>query len=148
MKKVLTVVMIFVCLVTLTGCGKKVALSNEKMTSKLNELGFDVKDITDSMEDSNVNVVKTANNGKYQIEYYIFKSQETAKKAYDSNKKMLSASKKYKGKADNKDNYNKYVQETDSSYNSIIRIDNTLVYVSVNIDYKKNVKKVLNELGY
>lgn len=148
MRKILITIITFMCLITLTACANKVALSNEELTSKLNDLGFDVKDITDNMEDSNVNVVKTANNGKYQMEYYVFKSQEKAKEAYKNNKKTLSSNKKYEGKSTGKDNYEKYVQETDGSYNSVIRIDNTMIYVSVNIDYKKDVKKVLNKLGY
>ena len=62
--------------------------------------------------------------------------------------KTFEESKKYKGEKKSKDNYDKYIQKTDDYYNSVIRIDNTLLYVSINIDYKNDVKKVINKLGY
>lgn len=148
MKKIVIVFMLIISLFTLSACGKKQALSDSELSSKLTELGFDVNDITDSMEDSNISVVRTANNRKYQIEYYVFKSDDTAKNAYKNNVKLFSSNKKYEGKEEEKDNYEKYVQETDLYYNSVVRIDNTIIYVSVNIDHKKDVKKVLNKLGY
>lgn len=148
MKKILIIFMLVLSLFILSACGKKEALTDKELTSKLTELGFDVNDITDSMEDSNISTVKTANNGVYQIEYYIFKSEDTAKTAYKNNVKLFSSNEKYEGKEENKDNYEKYTQETDLSYNSVVRIDNTLIYVSVNINHKKDVKKVLSKLGY
>ncbi len=148
MKKILMVLMLVLCAFTLTACGKKEALSDNDMKTKLAELGFDVNDLTSYMEDPNVKVVRSANNGKYQIEYYVFKTNDTAKSAYDGNVKTFEESKKYKGEKKSKDNYDKYIQKTDDYYNSVIRIDNTLLYVSINIDYKNDVKKVINKLGY
>ncbi len=148
MKKILKFLVVIAILVTLCGCGKKEALTDKELKDKLSNMGFNLHDITDSMEDSNISVVRTANNRKYQIEYYVFKSADTAKTAYENNMKMFEENKKYKGKKKSNDNYNKYIQKTDDYYNVITRIDNTLIYVSVNIDYKNDVNKVLNKLGY
>lgn len=148
MKKILIIFMLVLSLFILSACGKKEALTDKQLTSELTELGFDVNDITDSMEDSNISTVKTANNRVYQIEYYIFKSEDAAKTAYKNNVKLFSSNKKYEGKEENKDNYEKYTQETDLYYNSVVRIDNTIIYVSVNINHKKDVKNVLSKLGY
>ena len=62
--------------------------------------------------------------------------------------KMFKANKKYKGKLKSTKNYDKYIQETNDYYNVVSRNKNILIYVSVNIDNKKDIKKVLNELGY
>ena len=148
MKKLLTLIMVVICLITLCGCGKKQVLSDKDISSKLSQMGFSVNDVTSSMEDSNVNVVKTANNGKYQIEYYVFKSEQMAKTAYDNNIAMFKDNKKYKGNERSKDGYNRYDQKTDDYYNVVSRLGNTLVYASVNIDYKNDLKKVLNKLNF
>lgn len=148
MKKVFTLLMIAICLVTLCGCGRKEALKESDISAKLTEMGFNVTDLTDSMEDSNVSAVKTANNGKYQIEYYVFKSDETAKTAYDNNSALFKENKKFKGTEKKEDNYNRYEQKTDDYYNVVSRVGNKLIYVSINSDYKNDVKKVLNKLGF
>lgn len=147
MKK-LTIFMLVICVFMMSACGKKVALSDAEISSKLTSLGFDVNDVTEGMEDSNISVVRTANNGKYQIEYYVFKSEEASKKAYKNNVNMFVEDKKHKGTSKKQDNYDKYVQKTESYYNSVVRTGKTLIYISVNIDYKNDVNKVLNKLGY
>ncbi|MBQ9013569.1 MAG: hypothetical protein IJ094_08475 [Bacilli bacterium] len=147
MKKIKYVALILV-LILLCACGKKVALNENSLDSKLTDLGFNIVDVTKQLEDESITTVKTANNGKYQIEYYIFKSSKASKNAYKNNVKSLKANKDYKGKETNKDNYDKYVQETNDFYNSVTRVDNTIIYVSVGKVNKSDVKKVISKLGY
>lgn len=148
MKKILIILTMICALFMFSACGNKDVLSDSKMVSKLQEEGFNVNDITSSMEDSSIKVVRTANNGKYQFEYYIFKSEENAKNAYKNNSDLFKENKDFKGSEKHGDNYDEYVQETDDYYNKVVRVDKTLVYVSVNIDYKNNINKVLNKLGF
>ena len=147
MKKIKYLSLILV-LILLCACGKKVALNEKSLDSKLTDLGFSIVDVTKQLEDESIKTVKTANNSKYQIEYYIFKDEKSSKNAYKNNIKSLKANKKYKGKETNKDNYNKYVQETKDFYNSVTRIDDTILYVSVGKANKSDVKKVIGKLGY
>ncbi len=148
MKRIFTCVILVMCVLVLCACGNKKVISNEDLTSKLTQMGFDVNDITDVMEDTNIKTVKTANNRMYQIDYYVFKSDELAKKAYSSNVEMFEKNKKNKGNKKSKENYDKYEQTTNDYYNVVSRIDNTLIYVSVNVSHKKDVKKVLRKLNF
>lgn len=148
MKRILKVLLVIFVLFTLSACGGKTILTDNEIKDKLTEMGFDVNEITDSIEDSNISIVRTANNRTYQIEYYVFKNDESAKLAFENNMKMFKANKKYKGKLKSAENYDKYIQETNDYYNVVSRNKNILIYVSVNIDNKKDIKKVLNELGY
>ena len=100
------------------------------------------------MEDSNILVAKTANNKKYQFEYYIFKNEKLAKTAYINNSKSFKYNTKYKGKETNKENYEEYIQKTDTNYNRVERINNTLVYVSISLNHKNDVKDTLSEIGF
>lgn len=148
MKKILIILTMICALFVMSACGNKEVLSDSKMVTKLKEEGFNVNDITDAMEDSSIKVVRTANNRKYQFEYYIFKSEETAKNAYENNSELFKQNEEFKGTEKHGDNYDEYVQQTDDYYNKVVRVDATLVYVSVNVDYKSDVNKVLNKLGF
>ena len=148
MKKTLTIIMLLACIFTLTACGKNMNVKESDMTNELTKMGFDVNDITDSIEDSDIKMVKTANNRKYQLEYYVFKTEETAKKAYKNNANVFKARKKYKGKEKSSAGYDCYIQTTDAYYNRVERIKNKLVYVSVSLNYKSDVKKTLSKIGF
>lgn len=146
MKRIKVISLILV-VILLSACSK-VALTEKELDSKLAELNYSVVDVTNELEDASIKCVKTANNGKYQIEYYIFKDKKLSKNAYKNDIKPLKENKKYKGKEKNKDNYDMYEQQTDDLYNKVVRIDNTIIYVSVGKLYKKDVKKTLSKLGY
>lgn len=148
-KKVLFLIMITIIL-TLTGCGNKKALNSDGFSSELGKEGFSVTDVTYSMEDKNVEFVGVANNGNYQIEYHIYKSEESAKKAYEGNKKAFKNYKKKdsKEKENSGANYDKYTLELSDEYKVVSRNENTLVYASINLEYKKNLNNVLNKIGY
>lgn len=149
MKKVLGFLGCLIILFGLTGCGKQAVIKDKDFSDILMSEGFSVNIVTSQMEDDNVKSVIAANNGKYQIEYYEFKSDEAAKKAYENNRKFFEENGKTKGKErKKKDEYNKYTQELSDTYNTLIRNKNTLLYASVNSEYKKDFNNVLGKLGY
>ena len=99
------------------------------------------------MEDKNIKSVITANNGKYQIEFFTFNSKKNAKEAYNTNVKSFLANKNVK-KEKNEDNYDKFTQELSDTYNVVIRLDNTLLYSSINLEYKNDLNKIIKKLNY
>lgn len=54
MKKTLTIIMLLACIFTLTACGKNMNVKESDMTNELTKMGFDVNDITDSIEDTDI----------------------------------------------------------------------------------------------
>lgn len=148
MKNLSKILLVLVALFTLTACGAKEEVSVNDFKSIMREEGFYVTDITDDMEDSNINQVLTANNREFQMEFYVFKSEDTAKEAFSSNKEMFNQDKDYEGKEKNEDTYDEYIQETSDYYNVLKRVGKTLLYASVNVDYKGDVKSAINKLGY
>lgn len=149
MKKILVLFTMIFSLFIITGCVSKSVLTDNELTNKLRQNGYEVNDISNEIEDSNIKSVKNANyKNKYQIEYYIFISDEICKKAYDNNSNNFKQNIKFKGKEKKSSNYSRYDQQTNDNYNVIARKGNTLIYVSVNVDYKSNIKKTLKKLGY
>lgn len=148
MRNLSKVLLVLVALLTLTACGAKEEISANNFKSIMEKEDFYVTDISDDMEDSNISKVYTANNKEFQMEFYVFKTEETAKEAFNSNKKMFNENKEYKGKEKNEDTYDEYIQETGDYYNVLKRVGKTLLYASVNVDYKGDVKSAINKLGY
>ena len=147
MKRFLNLFVLILLVVILSACTQKKAHSTKEISDKLSNNGFIITDVTNQKEDSNINYVASANNGKFQIEYYVFVDVDNAKKAYESNKASFENN-KTKGKEKEAETYQKYTQELSDTYNLIARIDNTLIYSSVNIEYKKVLNKVIKDLGY
>lgn len=148
MKVLSKVLLVLAILFTLTACGKKEEITVNDFNQIMREEGFYVTDISDEMEDTNISNVYTANNKEFQIEFYVFKSNDIAKQAYESNKDMFVQNKDYEGKEKSDDDYNEYTQETEDYYNVLKRVGKTLLYASVNVDYKGDVKSAINKLGY
>ena len=147
MKKIIKLFTCLLIIVTLSGCGSKKALKSNDIKNKLSNFGFTINDVTSYMEDKNIKNVITANNGKYQIEFYTFDSKEDAKKAYETNVKNFTINKKNK-KEKHEDNYDKFTQELSDTYNMVIRLNNTLLYSSINLEYKRDLNKTIKNLGY
>ena len=147
MKKIIKILMFLFIIVALSGCGSKKVLKPSDVQNKLSSLGFSINDITNYMEDKNIKSVITANNGKYQIEFFTFNSKKNAKEAYNTNVKSFLANKNVK-KEKNEDNYDKFNQELSDTYNVVIRLDNTLLYSSINLEYKNDLNKIIKKLNY
>lgn len=147
MKKTYKILALILILLLVCGCDKKQSLNKEEITNELSSNGFIITDITDRMEDDNITAVLVANNSKYSIEYYRFKDNKSASESFKNNKKLFENYSR-NGKEKTKDNYNTYTQEIENKYNLLIRVDNTLIYASINNEYKSDLNKVLKNIGY
>jgi len=86
----------------------------------------------------------------YQIEFYELSNEENAIDMYATNKIRFETSKGNSSAVTNFDfkNYSKYTLTTNGKYKVLSRIDNTLIYIDVDKDYKDIVKDLLKEIGY
>lgn len=148
MKKLIRILVAIVIMISVTACTQGKKLTEGELESKLIKMDFILSDITNEMEDSSVKKVMVANNNKIQIEYYVFKSEESAKEAYQTNLETLKENKKYKVEEKKNNNYSKSTQTTDNLYNVIVRTGDTMIYSSVNVNYKSDINKVIKKLGY
>lgn len=146
MKKILKVALLFLTLISLTACGTKRELSEKELKNILSDNNFNVYDLTKNMEDKNVKTVYVANNGTYQIECYVFKTEKNAKDAFDGNVKTFESESKTKGSKKSKDNYESYTQKLSDTYNSVTRVGKNIIYASIKIEHKGDFNKILKNL--
>ena len=151
MKKVLSLILIMLSLF-LFGCSKK-EITKEEFKKIMEKEEFSVVEVTDQFKEyeyikgAYVAVYKDAT---YQIEYYTFENNENADSFYKLNQEIFESqgsggniSTSVKSKT-----YSKYSITTDEKYNYIARINNTVLYSTVDKKYKDKVNKLIKKLGY
>lgn len=145
---------------SLSGCGlKKTAITAEEFSSKMEDEGYQMVDITNQYEEvENALLAMNLDDG-YKIEYYNFADEDSARTAYNQtankfdkqyNVKMMSMnltfnhsqSLYFTGQGKDADG-NKL-----ESYVHISRVDDTMILVVADKEYRDDIKAIIKELGY
>lgn len=143
MKRILKIFSVLFFVVILSGCNKDL----EKVSyTDYNEY-FNSKDgytILDKSSDYDLSVTRylEAGNGNVQVFFTEYQKTEDAKKEIED---LYKNQKNYKFKE--KDNYT-YVKNTKGTYFKLYRVDNVVINAVADKKYKKEVNKVLKDLGY
>ena len=152
MKKVLIILFSFLVIITLSGCSKK-NINMDKFTEIMKKNGYSVSNITDKYKGiSQLKEAATSINesDKWQIDFYVLDSNESALKIYNNNVDTFKFLKNDKDKEIVKTdkNYSKYILITNNSYGVIAINNNTIIYISANSKAKDKIDKLLREIGY
>ena len=143
MKRILKIFSVLFFVVILSGCNRNL----EKVSyTDYNEY-FNSKDgytILDKSSDYDLSVIRylEAGNGNVQVFFTEYQKTEDAKKEIED---LYKNQKNYKFKE--KDNYT-YVKNTKGTYFKLYRVDNVVINAVADKKYKKEVNKVLKDLGY
>ena len=91
-----------------------------------------------------------SNREEYQIEFYEFSNVAYATQFYNNNviKLMEDRNKSFTETNRGGKNFSKYILSTDEYYSIVSRIDNTVIYLNVNLQYNSEITSVLDKLGY
>ena len=154
-KRYLLILNAFVVLTMIccTGCGNKTAITTEKFSSTMQEKGFYITDVTEQFsayEFVNAVTIATEPSGNYQIEFYDLADTENAIASFNTNKETFE---QYKGSSSTEssvdvNNHSSYSLTSNGKYMCVSRIDNTMIYVDVPENFKKEVKEIIDKLGY
>ena len=137
----------------LFGCSKREAISYGDFKSMAEKNEYTVVEVTEQFKEYDYikgAYLAVSSDTNYQVEFYLFEDDKGAKSFYDLNKEIFESQGSGSNVSTTKDskNFNKYTLITDKMYNTITRIDNTVVYSTSNKNYKDNVIKLVNKLGY
>ena len=136
-----TIIFSIICIFILTafsGCTKQNAITNSKFEEKAKEKGFTVGDATAQYE--SYDYIKTATVAQspdgWQVEFYVLDEDANAVSMFNTNKSKSVS------------NYSMYSLVSSGYYMHLYRIDNTLMYVKVDEEYKDAAKEFVGSLGY
>ena len=152
-KQLLMGLMCFVVLFTLTGCGNNTAITSDDFKSKMESSGYTVQEATNQMSDYDYIkqvYIAISSDSTYQIEFYELSDNDYASSFFNNNKKTFEDSKS-SGSTETSvsvGNNEKYTLTTNGKFKVVSRIDNTVIYLNVDDNYKSSVKDVLKNLGY
>ena len=141
----------------LTACGgKSTAITSKEFMNTMTDEGFnlvDVKEQFNTYEEIKEAYVALSENEEYQIEFYVLDSGESAVRLYNYNKELFEQSKENSSTMSaytsvDLSNKNKYTLSVDGKIKLLSRIDNTMIYLNVESQYKDKVKTILKKLGY
>ena len=150
-----TIIFSIICIFILTafsGCTKQNAITNSKFEEKAKEKGFTVGDATAQYE--SYDYIKTATVAQspdgWQVEFYVLDEDANAVSMFNTNKQIFET---YKGnasveKSKSVSNYSMYSLVSSGYYMHLYRIDNTLMYVKVDEEYKDAAREFVGSLGY
>ena len=155
MKKSFFFLSIIMALVILIGCqSSRNPITANEFTAKAETVGYTVQDAAnqfpkDAVEDYLI-AIKGTDTIDYQIEFAVVPTVEQAINAYTENRNTFESK---KGTASvyssvSMGNYSYYTLTTDNKYYVISRIENTFIYVDVSAEYKDEIVKFLQDIGY
>ena len=149
MKKKLSLIAVLVLFaLTLTGCLNKsvkttddfVKLAEEKemkITNAIDQFSY-----VDFIEEANV-----ATADGWQVEFYVLSDVDEAEGMYETNVAKLKANSSTETSAE-MGNYDSYGLTTGGFYMYVARVENTLIYLDVEEEFKEDAKAFIEEFGY
>lgn len=150
MKK--NILIIIIVSLLLTGCiGSKERLSANKFTQLAIENGYEVQDKTKALKDSNIKkIILAKKNNECQIEFYRLKGITEAIYMFNDSRKIFKTSKNETSTYTytNLGNYSIYSLTNETYYMYLCRVDDTLLYIKVPINYKDEIIDFTEKIGY
>lgn len=131
---------------------EKDAIKAREFASLMEDENYDVADVTSQYEAYGIDEAYIAieSDQDYQIEFYELSSDSKAKSMFESNKDYFEdrAGSSKVTTSYSIGNYNLYSLTSNGDYMYLCRVDNTLLYIDVEDEYKDEVKDIVEELGY
>ena len=153
MKKV-KVLMLLVLVVFLSACSSnKIAINVDEFKETMRDNSYYVVNSKEQFSEYDyiVDSYIAINSDKtFQIEFYKLSDVDNSIAFYNYNKDIFDASKTSNSAYTdvNLNNNSKYTLTTEDSYKVLSRIDDTVIYVNTDKEYKDDIKSILKKIGY
>ena len=152
MKNKITIISLLTIIFIITGCSiHKTAINSndfEKIATDNEYYFFDVSE--KFSDDKKVKSASMAATTVWQTEFYILNNKTSATEMFESNKQVAIAEKTNTSYEETKKgtNYESYSLTTNKTYTYICRVDNTIIFSRVPIEYRNKTKSFVKKLGY
>ena len=151
-KKISSILLGLLILVVLTGCFSKKALTSKEFITVMKDKNFDIYDISSTYSSYGYigTVILAKSKEDYQLGFYTFDDENYATEYFNINKGSFDS---LEGDSSSKaqveaGNYSTYALTKAGKYMYLSRVDNTLLYIDVDVKHKTEVKNIVEELGY
>lgn len=152
MKKIIYCLCLTLCILSLTGCGNKKALSVDEVKKIVKKDGYSVNNNKSQYED--YDDIKEAlvifNSDGIQLEFYVLDSKSDAYDMFKDNRDTISEEKAvgFKENSSKGLNYHQYTLTNNGTYSYISQIGKTLLLATVSEEDEAYIMNITNKLGY
>ena len=151
-KRIALALVLFMSIFVVTGCKERKPITTQEFQKQMENKGYSIYDA--SSQFSNYDFVKEvyiAKGDNYQIEFFVFENDERAKNAFEENKENFENK---KGSVTTNqvsvstNNFDKYHLVSNNKYMTVSRINNTMIFATVDSSLRSTVLKDIEDLGY
>ena len=150
MMKLLKSSLLILFLLSITGCGMKKVMYEKEFKEFFKDTDYVVMDVDDKVDSSDVlnAIVAIKSDDSYKIEYYLFKDSSSSRTTYYNNRDYIKENvdgirKEISGK-----NYQAFYFTNNEFYKVVERVDNSLIFINADRNYKREIDKLLESMGY
>ena len=152
MKKITLVILGIIMIFTLTGCSEKTTITTKDFVTHAHEYKYSPYDVLEQYKYNSNITEATLVQGRegWTIEFYVLKDADsadsmflTSKSKFEKDKSNTSTQLSTSGT-----NFDTYTLETNNTYKYLSRVDNTLLYIDENEEYKDEILEFIEEFNY
>lgn len=142
--------LLVVGMVGMTGCAKREAVTVSEFNEVMEAAGYEIVDASGQLPGNVAKQISIALKEDYQVEFYVFVDTETAVYSFNKNRDLFE---------DNNGSYRTQVSKSIGNYSYfcltcndkiylLSRVEDTMIYVVADADYKDDITAMLKKLGY
>lgn len=141
---------LLICMITLTGCGKKESIDTKEFKSTMEKEGFTIYDSATAGASYGVKNAFLASSTTidYQFELYEFETTEQAKSAFETHLKNVKDTYGESFKSSSASNYSIASLTSDEKYIAMLRIEDKCIYAVGPKDDETKIKKLMEKFGF
>lgn len=150
-KIIVVAALCFAMVLTLCSCGSKTAASVDDFKSKAKSLGLEIEDVDsekDYIKSSCCALKPNVSDDNWFIGFYVAESKKDAEEMYNYNESEFSQGVSKNVVSKSGDNYKTYHAEKDGKYLYVGYVDDTMLCAEVDLKYKDDAEKLIDDLGY
>ena len=154
MKRKCTILLFIICIFCLTGCSsKRHAITIDEFEQMTNQKEYYFLNTTENFQDdSMIQEAGLAYTAVWQIEFYVLDTEEDAITIYQKNitnyEDLKDTINTYSLTEKTYRNGETYSLTTNTKYLYVSRIDRTVLFIYVPVEYRSKVSRFAKDLGY
>ena len=153
-KSLLILLVVLMAAVLLVGCAKKPAVTNDDFVNKAQALGYELYDVTP--EESEYDYVKTAYSAEktgtdedhWLVRFVVAETKQDAEEMFNNNMSEYSNGVSTNVSFVSGSNYASYQADKDGQFVFVSYVDNTMLCIEVDQEYKDEAKTLIDTLDY
>ena len=150
MKRTALITLLALAILLLAACGSRTALTSADFTTRMQNAGHTVEDITQLESLAGVETFLLADTGRFTVQFLIYEEESGARGIFNQVQRAMEddrgSSRTYTQR--NGSNFNRFTQRTDGRFEAIARVENTLLVIETTVELRNEAQAILDLLGY